>query len=168
MSATSCPIILGDCIGVDSPILGQSSEADDVVYYHASCSPVADAFAPPTLGGGIITQSCAYTEFAGLTQEEADALAAAACGPQVAPTYYSNPVTVTVPCGVGLTATVSLPYGAASSPNNQGEADDLAYSMATQLANEKAAANDCDQVLTGAGGDALIGAGGEPVEPVSW
>jgi hypothetical protein len=88
----------------------------------------------------------------------------------VATTYYSNPVTVTVPCGIGLTVTATLPYGAVSTFSNQSDADDQAFSLATQLANEKASANNCDPqpVLTGAGGDYLIGAGGEPVEPVSW
>lgn len=79
MSACNCPTILGDCIGVDSPITGISSETDDQCLFYASCSPRADAFAPPILGGGIVTQSCAYTVLAGATQAEADSLAAAAC-----------------------------------------------------------------------------------------
>ena len=79
MSACACPIILGDCIGVDSPITGLSSLADDHCFFYASCSPRADAFAPAPLGGGIATQTCAYTTLAAETQAEANALAAAAC-----------------------------------------------------------------------------------------
>jgi hypothetical protein len=79
MSACACPIILGDCIGVDSPITGLSSLADDHCFFYASCSPRSNAFAPPPLGGGFVTQQCAYTVLAAETQAEADALAAAAC-----------------------------------------------------------------------------------------
>lgn len=104
MSACNCPTILGDCIGVNSPITGLSSEAVDQCLFYAACSPRADAFAPPPLGGGIVTQTCAYTVVVGLTQAEADALAAAICGPQVPNIYYSNPVTVSVPCVASGTA----------------------------------------------------------------
>lgn len=80
MSKRACPFILGDCIGVDSPIIGLSSQADDTRYFYADCSPVSDAFAPPPLGGGIVTQSCEKITLAATTQAEADALAAAVCG----------------------------------------------------------------------------------------
>lgn len=204
MSARPCSIIIGDCIGVDSPITGLSSQAADVLYYYASCSPAADAFAPAPLGGGIVTQQCSSVVLAATTQAEADALAAAACAPQEHPNptptaFYSSPVTVQVPClapdyltddqghhitddqgnaiilgysDVGWTATATLPYGFVVTTTNQADADAQALAIATQIAQDKAAAYNCDQspklVLTGAGGDQLIDANGNPVEPVSW
>jgi hypothetical protein len=179
MSARPCPTILGDCIGVDSPIIGLSSQAPDPRYYYASCTPGADAYSPPPLGGGIFVPSCDYILVAGNTQAEADALAAAICGPQIpsnptVTTYYSNAVTVQVPCdpyppAVIPLAIVTLPYGAFTSIISQADADSKALALATQVANARAAARNCDAyVLVGAGGDPVIGAGGEPVEPVSW
>lgn len=204
MSSRPCPTILGDCIGVDSPITGLSSQASDQVWYYADCSPYSDAFAPPPLGGGIVTQKCEYTVVVGATQAEADALAAAACGPQAHPTpttpiYYNTAQTAQVPClapdyltddqgnhitdsegnpiilgysDAGWTATGTVPAGTFSSTTSQDAADAQALALALQIATDKAAAYNCDQspqtVLTGAGGDQVIGAGGEPVEPVSW
>lgn len=205
MSARPCPIIVGDCIGVDSPVTGLSSEAEDVVYYYASCSPVADAFAPPALGGGIVTQHCQYTVLAATSQAEANALAAEACAPQShtptqPPLFYSNEQTAQVPCmspdyltddqGViitddqgerivlgysdtGDTATVTVAAGTFTSLISQADADAQALAFATELANAKAEAHDCDHnpqanVLLGAGGDQVFDAGGNQVEPVSW
>lgn len=208
MSARPCPTILGDCIGTDSPIIGLSSQAEDPRYFYAACTPGWDAYGPPPLGGGIVVPTCDYLLFAGLTQAEADARAAEACGSPVPPVepvviYYSNEQTATVPCvprsgyllddqnivitddqgekievaeggsGQFLTATASIPHGAFSSVISQADADAQAYALAFQLASSAAAAQNCDPispepVLTGAGGDPLLGAGGEPVEPVSW
>lgn len=80
MPSCDCPNLLANCIGVDSPITGTSSLTADHCYFYASCSARADIYAPAILGGGIVTQQCAYTVLSAETQAEANALASAACG----------------------------------------------------------------------------------------
>ena len=117
MSARPCQIALHECIGVDSPITGFSSETDDPVLYYARCSLFYNPHLPPTLGGGIETRfDYSGTVFAGATQAEADAQAAAQCSP-VTPEYivlYSEAVTVSSTCTINYVVqdlTVSLPAG---------------------------------------------------------
>jgi hypothetical protein len=117
MSARPCQIALHDCIGVDSPITGFSSEDDDPVLFYARCNLFYNPHLPPTLGGGVETRfDYSGLVFAGATQEAADAQAAAQCSP-VSPEYIvlrSEAVTVTSSCTINYVLqdfTVSLPAG---------------------------------------------------------
>lgn len=103
MSARNCPIALYDCLGVDSPITGISSEDGDPVLYYARCTLVVDPYAPPPLTNSILLRS-GYSEivYAASTQAEADAVASANCQ-TVSPflnVYSSQSVTVTLPCSI--------------------------------------------------------------------
>lgn len=101
MSARPCPIALFDCIGVDSPITGLSSESPDPVLYYAYCKLFFDPYAPPPLGGGINPRTNYQNIiFAAATQASADAEAEAACSP-ISPfltPFTSEEVTVSLPC----------------------------------------------------------------------
>lgn len=103
MSARPCPIALYDCIGVDSPITGISSESADPILYYARCTLVVDPYAPPPLSQSILLRS-GYSEvvYAADTQAEADAIAAANCRPDspYAVIFSSQAVTVTMQCSI--------------------------------------------------------------------
>lgn len=145
MSARSCPIALWECIGVDSPITGISSQDPDPVLFYSACRLFYDPYGPPTLGGGVVTAadySCLV--FAAETQALADQLASGNCSGQIS---QSDSVSVTVPCLTpGYTLTVTLPAGYLMGRlgETQEQLNARAEAIALENALTRAAAGECD------------------------
>jgi hypothetical protein len=145
MSARPCPIALWECIGVDSPITGISSQDPDPVLFYSACRLFYDPYAPPPLGGGIVTAadySCLV--FAAETQALADQLASGNCSGQIS---QSDFVSVTVPCLTpGYTLTVTLPAGylLGRLGETQEQVNARAEAIAMENALTRVAAGECD------------------------